>query len=287
MYDISISKSFCKKCGLCVIECPSKTAGKEDSHVDPSNEFCDKCLHCFAICPNEAIFIEDGENYLPAITNPVDSGALLSLFKKRRSYRRFKKDPIPERELNRLMEAVRYIPSGGNSHEVDVTILQNNGTRKNLLEAIKKYYRTITGLAENPVLKLLLSLFGDKKIKEAIQDEKYSKKIMNIIHRMEGDGDPVFYNAPAVLFFHSSKIIPTAKEDCIIAAYNTALYGESMGLGSCFVSLSQQALADNKKCRDIISLEDNHQVHAVLIIGYPISKYKKIAARQKKRVRII
>ena len=40
--------------------------------------------------------------------------SFLALVKKRRSTRRFKPDPVPEDDINKIIEAARWAPSGFN-----------------------------------------------------------------------------------------------------------------------------------------------------------------------------
>jgi hypothetical protein len=100
-------------------------------------------------------------------------------------------------------------------------------------------------------------------------------------------GDPFFYNAPVVVIIHSKMIIPTPKEDAILAAYNINLSAEIHDLGGCFVTLAQEAINSSIKCKKIINLNKNDNVYAVLILGYPENKYLRIVPRFKKNANLI
>jgi nitroreductase len=86
--------------------------------------------------------------------------------------------------------------------------------------------------------------------------------------------DPVFYRAPVVIFVHSRCLIPTPREDCILAAYNIVLAAETMGLGSCFVSLAQNAINSSRGLKRILGMEARDQVYAVVVLGYPAIRYQ-------------
>ncbi len=90
-----------------------------------------------------------------------------------------------------------------------------------------------------------------------------------------------------VFIFHTDRIMPTAKEDCILAGYNVVLMSETLGLGSCFVSLSQQAITNDKSCKKILLIPKSHKVESIVIVGYPKRIYKRPALRKSKQVKYI
>lgn len=137
------------------------------------------------------------------------------------------------------------------------------------------------------MLRFIGKQIGDAKVKATLKDPFYFKKILRIIEEIKNDDDAVFYHAPAVFFFHTDRIMPTAQEDCILSAYNVVLMAETLNLGSCFVSLSQQAVTNDKKCKDILSIPHSHRVEAVVVIGHPKRIYKRAAFREPKQVNFI
>jgi nitroreductase/NAD-dependent dihydropyrimidine dehydrogenase PreA subunit len=282
---LKIDYSRCKECGICLDECPQHQNKKGHKHVDHEYDLCDRCLHCYAVCPQNAIIVQDGPIAQPKLN--IDSDKLLNHLMYRRSYRRFLNKPLTNESIEKLIESTRYIPSGGNDHRIEITVLNSNEKRDELLSAIIEYYKRIKKLLKNPVLQIIAKQIGEKKVKETLKDPFYFKKILNIIEDIENKDDPVFYHAPAIFIFHTNRIMPTAKEDCILAAYNVVLMSETLGLGSCFVSLSQQAIANDKKCKKILSIPASHFVDAVVTIGYPKRYYKRPAIRNTKNVRFI
>lgn len=282
--EVKVDYSLCKECGICVSECPHHKPKAGHKHVDHSYEFCDECLHCYSVCPNHAIITDEKED-IP-VRNTLSHETLISHFMYRRSYRQFISKPVPEEVLDHLLDAARYIPSGGNDHRFEITLLTSEEKRVQLLSAIYNYYQRINKLLTNPLLQQLAKRIGDPKVKATLNDPMNFKKIMNVISQLGGKIDIVFYNSPATFIFHTDRIMPTAMEDCILAAYNVSLLSETLGLGSCFVSLSQQAITNDKKCKEILSIPASHKVHAVVIAGYPQRIYKRPAIRKPKLVNI-
>lgn len=275
----------CKNCGQCVEECPNHNKKDGAMHVDHNNQNCDKCLHCYAICPNSAINVV-GKDQIH-LSKKLHANDLLSHLMMRRSYRSFKDKPLSDKDIKLLAEAATYIPSGGNDHRLSITVLTNKDKRKELLSAINNYYSRILKLLKNPVLRLVAKRIGDSKVKATLNDQLYYYRILNILENLNNPDDPVFYNAPAIFFFHTDRIMPTASEDCLLSAYNLVLFSETVGLGSCFVSLSQQAVTNSKYCKKILSIPASHRVEAVVVVGYPKRLYKRPAIRNIKSVNII
>ena len=81
--------------------------------------------------------------------------------------------------------------------------------------------------------------------------------------------------------------MPTPKEDCVLAAYNIILMAESMGLGTCIVTLAQNGINENKKCKEIIGLSPRDDVHAVVVIGYPEKRFLRPVPKIPKTVRYV
>lgn len=281
---LQVDYSLCKECGICLEECPQHQNKNGHIHVDHDYEYCDRCLHCYAVCPQNAIVVDGA----PIADSKIELGSheLLTHLMNRRSYRRFLDKPVSIDIIGKLIESTRYIPSGGNDHRLEITVLTSDKKREELLSAIFEYYSQIKKLLKNSLLQIIAKQFGEKKVRETLKDPFYFKKILNHIENIENKDDPVFYHAPAIFIFHTDRIMPTAKEDCILAAYNVVLMSETLGLGSCFVSLSQQAITNSKKCKKILSIPNSNRVEAVVIVGHPKRFYKRPALRKEKKVRI-
>jgi len=282
---VKVDYSRCKECGICLDECPQHQNKTGHSHVDHDFEYCDRCLHCYAVCPEHAITV-NGEMH-DNKREIADSHSMLSLLAHRRSYRRFQKQSPGEKEIEKLTRAATYIPSGGNDHRFDITLLRSEHKRNELVSAIYAYYTRIGNLLKNPLLRILARVAGDAKVKATLRDPFYFKKILRMIEDIKNQDDFIFYHAPLIFFFHTDRIMPTAKEDCVLSAYNVILMAEALDMGSCFVSLSQQAVTNDKRCKKILSIPPSHRVEAVVIVGYPKRLYKRPAMRTSKNIHFV
>ncbi len=79
---------------------------------------------------------------------------------------------------------------------------------------------------------------------------------------------------------HTSSTIPTPEEDAVLAAYNVALVAQTMGLGSCFVSMAQKAIRSSRAVRKAIGIPAANRVLAVLVVGYPVRRRVRPVVRR-------
>ncbi len=59
---------------------------------------------------------------------------LLELFKKRRSIRKFKPDPVPDEYVDKIIEAARWAPSGANSQPWQFIVIKKKELREKIFE---------------------------------------------------------------------------------------------------------------------------------------------------------
>ncbi len=90
----------------------------------------------------------------------------------------------------------------------------------------------------------------------------------------------MFYAAPIVIVIHSRELIPTPREDSVLAGYALCLAAHALGLGSCLVSLAQSAVNSSGTCKRLIGLTRHDNVHAVILVGYPDVSFLRAAPRE-------
>jgi nitroreductase/Pyruvate/2-oxoacid:ferredoxin oxidoreductase delta subunit len=283
--SIRIIHERCIQCRLCAIECPAKTASTDLIRADQNSPLCERCFHCYAICPQHAIQVEGSEEEVIPAGHHVTQDDLLMLLKKRRSIRKYKKTPVPNDNLKLLTESTKYSPTGGNFQDLSITIINNLDTREELEQAVISYYDKIVRLLRNPVIRLLMRFSGDPKVKETARDKEFFSRIRRIYNDMKAGEKNIFWDAPVVMLFHTSRLLPTALEDCILAASNVVMTAMSLKMGSCFVSLSQQAITADRKIKRMIGIPPADQVHAVLVLGFPATRYRRVPPRKEKNIR--
>jgi len=63
---------------------------------------------------------------------------LIDLFKARRSIRAFKPDPLPEGTVEKIIEAARWSPSGGDGQPWEFVVIQQPALNKKIVELYRK-----------------------------------------------------------------------------------------------------------------------------------------------------
>jgi nitroreductase len=286
---LKVDESKCKKCSICTNTCPSRINISKRISSGLENKGCCSCLHCYAACPHEAISIKGMGILYPdkKSSSDIDDNQLFDFLARRRSYRKFKDLSIERPVIDKLVSAALLIPSGGNSHPYDFTVIIKNDTREMLAAMIKTDYLAKDKLLRNIASRKVLSLFADSQTKAFINDREYLGRVLDIFDQLKNGRDPVFYQAPAVIFIHSSEVMPTPKEDCVLAAYNMVLMAESLGLGTCIVTLAQNAINDSKRCKKILGLKKQDVVHAVVVLGYPEEQYLRPVPKKEKEMHLV
>jgi nitroreductase len=217
----------------------------------------------------------------------IDQSQFLDFLAFRRSVRRFTTQSVRGSMVEKLIHAAGYIPSGGNSHSYQFTVVTKGETRDRLEHELRRIYTFMRRVLKNTFLKNLFALLSNRQTRAFLHDAIYLKRVSYLLDQYERGEDPVFYHAPLIIFVHSDTLIPTPKEDCILAAYNIVLMGQTMGLGSCFVSLAQNAINTSRTCRKILNMSPTDRVHAVVVLGYPAVQFHQAVPRESKAIKWI
>ena len=137
MSIITIDETKCKKDGICAAECPmaiiSWQKGEFPAPVDGADSLCISCGHCVAACPHAALTQKD---IAPEDCLEVDKAMALSpeqtehFLRARRSIRNFKKEPVDQNTLSKILQIASHAPSGHNSQPVEWHVLSGGDTIK-------------------------------------------------------------------------------------------------------------------------------------------------------------
>lgn len=287
MGNFKIDADLCSSCGKCVKECTRHIRIQDGEHVDPNNSECSRCFHCYTICPNNAIKVKDSDE-IPSFNiesiNAITDESLIKFLAYRRSTRSFIEKAVEEKTIERLIDAARYIPSGGNSHAHEFTILRSEEVKDRLRKELTNIYKKRSTILNNVLFRNLAKPFVNKQMRGFLRSSHYGSRMKDLVKRIEEGEDPFFYSAPAIVIIHSREQIPTPKEDCVLAGYNISLMAQTLGLGTCFVTLAQNAVNSSIRCKEIIGLTKYDNVNAVVVLGYPEALHQRVSPKPKKEI---
>ena len=144
-----VDEALCTGCGTCVTDCAPRLQLEGTGHVDPRDQRCERCFHCYAVCPSGAIAVAgpgtfDGSPAQNGLS--PDALALSRLLEDRRSVRSYSGEEPTPAELSFMLDSTRYIPSGGNSQDVTITIVRGPKQCAALRSSVVDYYRRMLAL---------------------------------------------------------------------------------------------------------------------------------------------
>jgi nitroreductase/NAD-dependent dihydropyrimidine dehydrogenase PreA subunit len=284
---VTIDYDKCNSCGTCLEVCRRCFFLENETVVVHADEdCCSLCGHCASICPLGAIEHHemDMDNFIDISKDEfITTEDFFEFIRQRRSHRHFKKQSIPKEDMNRLIDIVRYSPTGSNSQNVEVVVIQD----------AKKIQR-LSNLAVD-----FMASGGEqsaRRLQELKAEGKGAPEQLAVMEMMARYGemmkqsremgdDPVFYQAPAVIVFHSSKEGRSQKDNCVIASTTMGLLARTMGLEFTYIGIFEAAANESPPAMEELKLPKGHAVYSVIIIGYPKLKFLRTVDRKPTAVR--
>jgi len=276
---VSIDKMKCNTCGLCVLRCPgvySKVGDEIVARADASN--CIACGHCISLCTSQAIVHSEMnmENF-PVVDEAAnfETATFIQFIRNRRSHRHFKSKAIPRADLETLIGACRYAPTGGNAQSIEIIVLENHEKIKRLSDYTIDFFIN----AGNNVPQIIeqLAAEGKEPPESLIRIRQYGERFKLA---REAGKDPIFHEAPVVMIFHSPQDRGAPKDDCVIASTTMSLLARTMGIESTYIGLLVGAARDNRDIHSELRLPPGNEILSVLIMGYPRLKYQYAVDRK-------
>lgn len=284
---VSIDTEKCTACGICVLRCARCFAQEGDRievHADAAN--CNLCGHCVALCPADAIVHEkmDMTNFVPIVELVVfDTDRFVEFIRERRSHRLFQEREIAKETLEKLVDTVRYAPTGSNVQTVEVVVVRNPEKRQRLSDLTVDFFDDMGVKAEEKIKEL------DSEDRLTPERREFLERTVlyreRLLQARELGYDPIFYKAPAVLIFHSHRHTSTPKDNCVIASTTLGFAARTMGLETTYIGLFEMASKTWNPLIEELSLPAGHEVYSCLIMGYPKLKFLKAVDRKPVKTR--
>ncbi len=180
----------------------------------------------------------------------------------RRSIRRFKQVPVPDEMIRELLDAARLAPSGGNCQPWRFVVIKRQSCKEQLAKVVPQPFAT-----QAP---LVIAVCVDKNAMSG----KYLKQRTEELFKARS-----FFAPPTGKFDPNdyANKRPTGPEvdrpylnlNAAIAIDHLTLRAVDLGLGICWVMQF-----DNKKVKEILSLNDRYEPLVLLPVGFPGQKPK-------------
>ena len=167
----------------------------------------------------------------------------------RRSTRSYTSAPVERDKLEKIIEAGRHAPSGGNNQTNHFIVVQNPD-----------------------VLHKLAKLAEDAFAKMEITEQTYSSLKSSIMQSKKG-GYVFYYRAPVLIIVANQKNYGNNIADCAVAVENMMIAANALDLGSCWINqlkwLNEEPSVLNY-LREL-GLKEDERVYSSMIVGYPKS----------------
>lgn len=278
-----IIQDTCKSCGICAKVCSAKIIREVDGRYEyqPYSDWeCFKCGLCMAACPTKSIVVE-GLDYkdFPALKkHKVDFDSLYQMLVSRRSIRSYKKNKVPRKLIQSIVDAAATAPMGVPPSVVELTIFDNRPDIEALIDMIAKDYEGFLWIMKTP-LRLMIRL-GHGKIMYEILKKHVIPAARLCLEERERGRDTFTYDAPALILFHGTSHGESIMEDIWIAATYASIAAQSLGLGSCFIGMIPPIVNRSKKIKERFGIPEENSVLASMILGYPAVKFKRSIPRK-------
>lgn len=276
----------CTGCQTCVRECAAFVLEMRDSKPFVArNSDCVECGHCIAVCPTGALYdplaaADDNSPY--SFEELPSSESLQLLFRARRSVRTYKDKPLTREVLEKILDAGRYAPTGGNRPDVHYIVVTSREEiewlRGNVLESVLKMFRRLQKAARHTSL-----IVG----KETLAIFDYYIPILENFRDLwnKTADDRIFYHAPALMLVHGRKWDDIVAFGNAVALYQASLMAQTLKVGCCFNGFLQVAANYDGKIKKRLGIPSKHKCYGAMTLGYEKTHFKRLVRRRPPQVR--
>lgn len=198
----------------------------------------------------------------------TDYEMLLEMVKKRRTIRRFKRDPVPEDAIEKIIEVARWAPSGFNTQPWEIVVLTEEEHRKKIVELTAPYWRQAMEMEKaRPDWQL------KKRGKVSVKDEEKNYKEAPVYILVFGD--PRTQDAlPVGVQSDLSRRLLIYQSSLANFFLHLQLGATALGLASQWYSAVQ---APYTACmiKDYLGIPQYFDVYDMMVLGYPAAAPSK------------
>ena len=247
-----------------------KSTGKAAEHGDGSwpsveiEEVIDKSLEAFEKKDNQT----EKTSGKPDLTQWTEVEEVIL---NRRSTRVFKKEPIPDFILRRILEAGRYAPSAGNSQPWKFAVVNN----KEIIEAMEKDAIKVCKFFMWLLDYNRPGFFRQKILKHytktiiRFQKNQLHPVPFSLMQEIAKGNAPVFHDAPTlILLYEDRRGVSCPATDIGICGQNMVLAAHSMGAATCWIGLIK-LLMYLPKWRKFFNVKYPYKLNDLIAVGWP------------------
>ena len=191
-------------------------------------------------------------------------GHFLKLVRQRHSIRKFTEKKVEKEKIITCIEAARLAPSAENIQPWRFIVVENKEFKQKLLQTTLPFWKNAIG--------------GMKET----APELYEMAAC-IYEAMDEPKDPVYYNAPVIIFVVGPANNPFS---CVLACENMMIAAQSFGLGTCYVGFGAM-VKGNAEVVKALELKDDEGIYGPIIVGYPKANPSEALSKALAKIRPI
>jgi nitroreductase/NAD-dependent dihydropyrimidine dehydrogenase PreA subunit len=284
-----INKEACTQCRLCYEVCPCHIYGineKNEVYIIPEREsICLACGQCMAICKPEAIQVDSlsyENDFFDLPEHSVHYKDFINFLSNRRSVRNFKSKPIPDEEMNKILDSIAFAPNGASPEKMNITVINNRAKIEESLPYFVEFLDNLVHWMESPMTSFLIQHRNKPETFNTVKNHLYP--ILKMGNYKLENGDRITRNAPALLIFHAQIGAEEHTNNSLIYATYAMLAAHSMGLGTTMIGIIPPAINRMQKLKRFFKIPADHEAVMSLIIGYPKYSYQKAIKRRSHKI---
>ncbi len=170
----------------------------------------------------------------------------------RRSVRKYKSDPIPEKTVRELLELAAWAPSGMNTQPWLFEVVEG-----------KEYLKNLSDRCRDFILERMEDIPALRNYRTMLSNPDYN----------------IFYGAPVLVLIYANTNAFTYVNDCSMAAQNLMLSAWDRGIGSCWIGFAR-GFCDTPEFKDELKVPPGYELVAPVILGYPADPPAKGARKE-------
>jgi nitroreductase/ferredoxin len=294
-----------------------KTAGRQSSGFvvrrDP-NGWCTGCGHCICVCPanairfeandalsskkpeslpsaKEALLSEDGPSFalktweFEGVSDPpslCSYDTILKFLSSKRSVRHYTGEEIPKDMIEAVLYAMKYAPTGHNLQANRYLVIRESVKIRRIIEETASGFKRFRTLVR---MRKLLKPFIGSAMYEIMNNPGLVSGLNDLMSRCRRGEDPILHSAPAVVISYYPSLGPLSLLDPTIAFTYGMLAAHALGLGTCWIGFSIQALWKNRRMKQYLGVPKDMVVTGVMTLGFPAMQYMRIPPRKAASVK--
>ncbi len=190
----------------------------------------------------------------------------LDLARRRRSVRRFKPDPIPEGDIEKILEAGRWAMSGANGQPWEFVVVRDPALRAGIVKIHRETRKHIRIIEETRVKELRHPAYNNSTYGTEDAGFKDAPVLVLVC------GDPRTYQATVLcshFYYGEGGPMATYLKNVGNATMLIHLAAAALGLGSQWISVNR---AWEEPMKQLLGIPSVITIHTLVPIGYPAYK---------------